>query len=250
MADELVPGTSTEPGMGVAVGQLLGIDQLVRLYPRDQTSLKGRLLDPLPVVACQNVRLRLKEGGRDISLPLTELRRIEWSDPAIPTATSALPCAIRWLEGSAWISNVQTLRALHDGFLLELALPEGSRAALVPYHAVREVYLAGQPLKIGAADASTSGLTPLLLDLADIVTWLQSHGPARTQGKDAGVSLEQWMGFVNEHEEAPRSFRKARQLGLPLVRLAHINVSDQVLALVPPATARRLAACLWPWNLG
>ncbi len=62
-------------------------------------------------------------------------------------------------------------------------------------------------------------------------TW--APGPAR-------ASLADWLALGEDASET--SYRRAQQLGLPLLRLAALAPAPDVLALLPPETARRLRA--------
>lgn len=64
------------------------------------------------------------------------------------------------------------------------------------------------------------------------------HGSNYAVRRDGGVSLQTWLDSGDDAEE--RSYRHARQLGLPLVRLPEVMVDPAVAALLRPQLARQL----------
>jgi type IV pilus assembly protein PilB len=83
---------------------------------------------------------------------------------------------------------------------------------------------------------------PLIADRASLIAWLQAapNGGSPWGHNGEFVALEAWLALGEDASEA--HYRRARDLGVPLVRLSGLEPSPEATALIRPEVARRLRA--------
>ena len=83
---------------------------------------------------------------------------------------------------------------------------------------------------------------PLIADRASLIAWLQAapNGGSPWGHDGESVALEAWLALGEDASEA--HYRRARDLGVPLVRLSGLEPSPEATALIRPEVARRLRA--------